>query len=83
MSADPLALALKSFRLPTMAGLYEKAMQEAEIQGWGYRKFLLYLCESEAQDRRERKLERLLKESGLPPGKTLGSLEEGASCRPR
>jgi len=76
MSADPLSLLLKSFRLPTMADLFERTMQEAEQQGWGYRKFLEYLCESEAQDRRERKLERLLRQSGLPSGKTLGNLEE-------
>lgn len=76
MSADPLSLLLKSFRLPTMADLFERTLQEAEQQGWGYRKFLEYLCESEAQDRRERKLERLLRQSGLPSGKTLGSLEE-------
>ena len=76
MSADPLSLLLKSFRLPTMAEIFERTMQEAEQQGWGYRKFLQYLCESEAQDRRERKLERLLRQSGLPSGKTLGNLEE-------
>ena len=76
MSADPLSLMLKSFRLPTMAEIFERTMQEAEQQGWGYRKFLQYLCESEAQDRRERKLERLLRQSGLPSGKTLGNLEE-------
>ena len=76
MSADPLSLMLKSFRLPTMAEIFERTMQEAEQQGWGYRKFLQYLCGSEAQDRRERKLERLLRQSGLPSGKTLGNLEE-------
>ena len=76
MSADPLSLLLKSFRLPTMAEIFERTMQQAEQQGWGYRKFLEYLCESEAQDRRERKLERLLRQSGLPSGKTLGNLEE-------
>ena len=32
---------------------------------------------AEAQDRAERKLERLLKQSGLPGGKTLGNLDEG------
>jgi DNA replication protein DnaC len=37
----------------------------------------LHLCEAEASDRQERKRERLLRESGLPQGKTLGSLEEG------
>jgi DNA replication protein DnaC len=34
------------------------------------------LCEAEAADRRERKRERLLRESSLPKGKTLGNLEE-------
>jgi DNA replication protein DnaC len=76
MGTDSLGLLLKAFRLPTMAESYEQAVQQAEQQGWGYRKFLLHLCEAEAQDRGERKLERLLKQSGLPGGKTLGSLEE-------
>lgn len=51
-------------------------MPEAEQQGWGYRKFLQPRCEAEAQDRAERKLERLLKQARLPGGKPLGSLEE-------
>lgn len=76
MSAESLALLLKAFCLPTMAEICEQVMQQAEQQGWGYRKFLLHLCEAEAQDRAERKLERLLKESGLPKGKTLDNLEE-------
>lgn len=77
MSADALSLLLKSFRLPTIAQIFEETLREAEQQGWGYRKFLQHLCECEAQDRRERKLERLVRQSGLPTGKTLGSLEEG------
>ena len=76
MSADSLGLLLKGFRLPTMAQMFERVAQEAEQQGWGYRKFLQHLCEAEAQDRAERKLERLLKQAGLPSGKSLGSLEE-------
>jgi len=76
MPPDSLGLLLKAFRLPTMAEMYERVVAEAEQHGWGYRKFLLHLCEAEAQDRAERKLERLLKQSGLPGGKSLGSLEE-------
>jgi len=76
MSTDSLGLLLKAFRLPTIAEMFERIIQEAEQQGWGYRRFLLHLCEAEAQDRAERKLERLLKESGLPDGKNLGSLDE-------
>jgi DNA replication protein DnaC len=78
MSADALALAFRSFRLPTMAAIWEESVQRAEGENWGYRRLLQHLCESEAQDRRERRVGRLLKQSGLPDGKTLGNLEEGA-----
>lgn len=76
MPADALGLLLKEFRLPTMTELFEQVAEQAEQQGWGYRKFLLHLCEAEAQDRAERKLERLVKQSGLPGGKNLANLEE-------
>ena len=59
-----------------MAARCGEMMQSAETQNWGYRKLLLQLCEAEAADRRERKRERLLRESKLPSGKTLGNLEE-------
>jgi DNA replication protein DnaC len=67
----------REFHLPTMASRFGEMIQSAEAQNWGYRKLLLQLCEAEGADRRERKRERLLKESGLPSGKTLGNLEEG------
>jgi len=76
MSADPLEMLFREFHLPTMAARFADLMQRAEAQNWGYRKLLLQLCEAEAADRRERKQERLLRQSGLPSGKTLGNLEE-------
>lgn len=76
MSADTLEMLLRSFRLPTMASSYSRMLASAEENNWGYRKFLLQLCEAEAADRKERKRERLLKQSGLPAGKTLGNLDE-------
>ena len=76
MSAEGLAGLLRSFRLPTMAAIWEESVARAERENWGYKRLLQHLCESEEQDRRERKMERLLKESGLPAGKTLGNLEE-------
>jgi DNA replication protein DnaC len=76
MSAEGLAGLLRSFRVPTMAALWEESAGRAERENWGYRRFLQHLCESEAQDRRERKTQRLLKESGLPDGKTMGNLDE-------
>lgn len=73
---DPTALLLRSFRLPTMAGLYEETMQRAEKESWSHRRVLRHLCESEAIDRGERRTARLLADSGLPESKTLSSLEE-------
>lgn len=77
MSTDPLAMLLRSFKLPTMAARYAETLASAEEHHWGYRKFLLQLCEAEGADRQERKRERLLKQSGLPTGKTLATLDEG------
>src|ERR1022692_1905194 len=77
MSADTLEMMFREFCLPTMAARFAEMMASAEAQNWGYRKLLLQLCEAEAADRRERKRERLLRESRLPFGKTLGNLEEG------
>jgi len=76
MSADPLAMLFREFHLPTMASRFVEMIQSAETENWGYRNLLLRLCEAEGADRRERKRERLLRESGLPSGKTLGNLEE-------
>jgi DNA replication protein DnaC len=76
MSADTLEMLFREFCLPTMAARFAEMMQSAEAQNWGYRKLLLQLCEAEAAGR-ERKRERLLRESGLPSGKTLGNLEDG------
>jgi DNA replication protein DnaC len=77
MSADTLEMLFREFHLPTMAECFADLIKSAEAQNWDYRKLLLHLCEAEASDRRERKRERLLRESGLPAGKTLGNLEEG------
>jgi DNA replication protein DnaC len=66
----------REFRLPTMAARVGEMLDSAEQQNWGYRKLLVQLCEAEASDRRERKRERLLRDSQLPNGKTLGNLKE-------
>lgn len=77
MSADPLEMLFREFCLPTMAASCGEMLASAEAQNWGYRKLLVQLCEAEAADRRERRRQRLLRDSKLPSGKTLGNLEEG------
>lgn len=76
MPAEGLAVLLRSFRLPTMAAICEESVARAERENWGYPRLLQQLCVSEAQDRRERMVARLLHASGLPDGKTLGNLDE-------
>jgi DNA replication protein DnaC len=75
MSHDPLAGLLRSFNLTTMTGMYAETLKTAEADHWGYRKFLHHLCESEAEERRQRRVARLLKQSGLPDGKNWGNLD--------
>lgn len=76
MTPDALAGLLRLFHLPTMAAIYEPTVAQAEAGNWGYRKFLQHLCESEAEDRRQRRVARLIREAGLPEGKGLGNLDE-------
>src|ERR1039457_485389 len=76
MPTDGLAGLLRSFRLPTMAAMWAESVARAERESWGYQRLLQHLCESDEQDRRERTMQRLLKASGLPDGKTLGNLDE-------
>ena len=61
---------LRGFHLPTMAALYEPTMVRAEKEGWSHRRVLEHLTQSEAVDREQRRIQRLLAESGLPEGKT-------------
>lgn len=71
-----LAGPLRSLLLMTMAREHENILARAEAENWGYRRFLTYLVENEVNERLRRGIERQLKESGLPPGKTLETLVE-------
>jgi hypothetical protein len=76
MSTDSLPILLRALTLTTIAREQEGAREKAEAENWGYRRYLHYLIEAETNERLRRRIERQLKDSGLPPGKTLGTLEE-------
>jgi DNA replication protein DnaC len=76
MSAVSLPLLLRAMRLPTIAREHADATRRAEAENWGYARFLSYLFEAEANERLQRKIQRQLKESNLPAGKTIESLDE-------
>jgi DNA replication protein DnaC len=75
MNEESLPIILRSLNLPAMAQLHPDAIVRAEEANWGYLRFLHYLAETEANDRLARKIERLIKEAGLPPGQTFDTLD--------
>ena len=66
---------LRTFKLPGFAAHHRDAAREAEKRNWSFTRFLKHLAEMEAEERRARKIERLVKQSGLPGEKTLGTLD--------
>lgn len=66
---------LRELHLPTVRDSYEDLARQAEQEGQSYEQFLLELVEMESQDRRGRRLERMLRQSKLPPDKTLASFD--------
>lgn len=71
-----LPLLLRALKLPTVASHHEAVAQTAEQQGWTCQQYLRHLVEMELSERKERRIEKLLKASGLPPDKTLAALEQ-------
>jgi hypothetical protein len=40
MPPDGLAMLLRSFRLPTMAAIWEETVARAERENWGYKRMI-------------------------------------------
>jgi len=66
---------LRILKLPSFAANFEAIGVELEQHGWTFGQALRQLCELELHDRRERRIGRLLKASGLPADKTLATLD--------
>lgn len=73
--SESLALLLRSLRLPTMQRVAGELAGRAEKEAWSYGQYLHALAELEVQERRQRRIERHLRESDLLPGKTLATLD--------
>lgn len=76
LKAVSLAMKLRSLCLACMAVEYEGIAERSGEEGWTPTRFLEYLCDMELAERSRRRTERLLKQSRLPPGKTLESLNQ-------
>lgn len=75
MTEQSLALLFRSLNLPSCARHHYEMAAQAEAEGWSLTRYLKDLLELELEGRRARKIERLLKCSQLPSGKTLASLD--------
>jgi DNA replication protein DnaC len=77
MSKTPsLDVLLRSLCLSTIKREYANVATKAEKENWSYSRYLLALCQIEAQDRGQRRIERNLRKSGLPDGKTLATFDQ-------
>ncbi len=66
---------LTTLHLPTMRTCFEEVAEAARREALSYEGFLLEMCSREAEARRQRRVERLLKASGLPIEKDLASFQ--------
>jgi len=76
LSHDTLRQQCKALRLPTVAHILEDAIALAQREEWSLETFLHYLLEQEMTGRTQRRITRLLKQSDLPPGKTLDNFDQ-------
>lgn len=72
---DSLAVLLKALKLPAFVKHYREVARQAEEQGLSFEDYLAHLAELEIEERRRRRTERALKDSDLPLGKTLSTLD--------
>jgi DNA replication protein DnaC len=66
---ESLKLLLKELKLKAIAESFEQLSGKAQKDRFSYEQFLHHLCQIEIDDRRNRKVARLLKASGLPTDK--------------
>lgn len=74
MSRPSLDILLQSLRLSSIQSSYRDILEKAQSEHWSYEYFLQILVEEEVEERRKRKIQRLLTRSALPDGKTLEML---------
>ena len=71
-----IARSLRQLHLPAFVDNYGVQATVATNEGWAYDRYLVALCELELEERRQRKIERLLRESKLPREKTWAAFEQ-------
>lgn len=77
MRTESLELRLKALRLPSFIAHYAPLADKAVRAGWGHVQYLDELAVLEAQEREDRRINRLLQAAKLPRDKTLATLDSG------
>jgi DNA replication protein DnaC len=72
---ERLEAQLRELHLPSFRTGYEELARQAERETHGYERYLLELCERECQERRTKRINRLLNHSGLPLEKSLEAFD--------
>jgi DNA replication protein DnaC len=70
-----LAACLQELHLPAVRAQYEAVARQATAEAWVYPDYLRELLERECQQRRQNRIERLLRESRLPLEKSWSALD--------
>ncbi len=66
---------LRALHLPTIRERFEEVAIQAQQESLSYERYLLELVARECEDRRNRRIERFLRESGLPLEKSLDAFD--------
>jgi DNA replication protein DnaC len=72
---ETLVAYLKELHLPAFRRAYEELARQAQQEGLSYEQYLRGLVERECQERRQHRIERLLRQSRLPLEKSWPALE--------
>lgn len=72
-----LPMMLRSLRLPSFVTHYQEAASKAIAEHASHEQYLQHLAEIEHAERKQRRIEKNLKASGLPREKTLAQLDPG------
>src|SRR5271168_469870 len=72
---ERLAAYLKELHLPAFRSSYEELARQAQQEGLSFEQYLLGLVQRECQERRNKRVERLLHESRLPLEKSWQALD--------
>lgn len=72
---ETLAAYLKELHLPAFRSSYEELARQAQQEGLSFEQYLLGLAQRECQERRNKRVERLLYESRLPLEKSWSALD--------